>query len=383
MGESKWSNELFDGLRGRGDALADNIVAELFEQQDLRGVQRLLGQLVGNSDPVPEQLPLAVRTYFESAPAVTPDERREVESGERFFALHGPEIMLSLCCAALPFDYANARAVQVLHRTGFLAKRPNLRVAQTAQMIVDVLTPGGLGPDGRGLRSAQKVRLMHAAVRRLLLSDTQHPWDIPSQGFSINQEDLLYTLVSFTQSVLDGLAQLRLDIPPAEAQAYLDAWRVVARAMGLEQDSLPTTLAELLELRGVLEARNQAASLAGKQMTEALAGLVGDVLGPLGCFRFSLLRFFAGSRRAELLGIPSLPLRDLLVSLVAGFARMFDDLVRLVPEGRLVFRWLSLRLIQHFINTSIAGNTRAFRIPTELQAGWKTRKCAAQVGGSK
>lgn len=375
MGGTKWSDEWLESLRQVGDPAADSTIDALFAAQDLRGIQRLLGRLVENDDPVPEQLPAIVRQYFDSV-VLDPREVALAAHGERFFALHGPEIMLVLCCRSLPFDYANAHAVQVLFQTGFLAKRPNLRVAQTAQMIVDVMAPGGLSPDGRGLRSAQKVRLMHAAVRRMILADPNVAWDVEQLGVPINQADLLYTLLSFTIVVLEGLERLELDVLPIQAQAYLDAWRIVGRIMGLDPEHIPETVAEAKQLTATLQRRQHAPSEAGRQMTQALSELVGDVLGPLRSFRWSLLRYLCGRELSSTVGIPRRMPLDLLVGVVAWIAEAVDSVVRSTPAGRRAFRWLSIRLIQHFIDQELGPKRRLFRVPTRLHDDWKHRRCS-------
>src|SRR6187549_451702 len=126
-----------------------------------------------------------------------------------------------LCCYSLPSSYAARKGVQVLHRTAYLAKRPNRRLFETAQFIVDVLSPGGLGPLGHGQRTAQKVRLMHAAIRHLILHDPNTRWPADDLGVPINQEDLLGTLMTFTWLILDGLSRLGVRLTPQEQQAYL------------------------------------------------------------------------------------------------------------------------------------------------------------------
>ena len=65
---------------------------------------------------------------------------------------------------------------------------------------------GALDAGGAGIRSAQKVRLMHDAVRHLIL---EHGWD-PALGLPINQEDQLGTLLTFSAVILDGLRKLGL-----------------------------------------------------------------------------------------------------------------------------------------------------------------------------
>ena len=93
---------------------------------------------------------------------------------------------MSLACASLPACYAARRGVQLLSLTARLQSDPVRRIGETAQLTLDGMAPGGLVPGGRGVRDAQKVRLMHAAVRHLVRdSDVYDPeWGVP-----INQED--------------------------------------------------------------------------------------------------------------------------------------------------------------------------------------------------
>lgn len=372
-GTSRWDTGRLLQLAQHGDPLADAVITELFAEHSLPGVQQLLNSLTRNREPVPEELPDCVKRYFEAIP-VTELELEKALAGEVFFAQHGPEIMMVLCCAALPFDYANARGVEVLTQTGFLSKQPNLRVAQTAQMIVDVLAPGGLGPRGFGVRSAQKVRLMHAAIRCLLLRGSTTEWDFKTNGMPINQLQLLYTLMSFSHVVLTGLRRLGLTISDEEAQAYLEVWAVVGCILGIDPNVIPRTLAEAEELTRALAIEAQGVTLSGRQLTAALAGLVGDVLGPLAFLRYSLIRYFTGPVLADHLGLPRQPIRDMLVGSVAWIAQAVDDFRRGSRGRQLAFRWLTLRLIQHLIDTQTKAPRRLFQIPTVLHDDWKTQK---------
>src|SRR5690606_33760958 len=117
-GTSRWDTGRLLQLAQHGDPLADAVITELFEEHSLPGVQHLLNSLTRNREPVPEELPDCVKRYFETIP-VTEVELEKALAGEVFFAQHGPEIMMVLCCSALLFDYANARGVEVLNQTGF------------------------------------------------------------------------------------------------------------------------------------------------------------------------------------------------------------------------------------------------------------------------
>lgn len=368
----KWTDAVLDRLRHEGDPEADAVITQIFERGELREVQRLIRGLQDNDDPVPEALPDEVEAYFEDMGSITDAERREAAVGEKFFAVHGPEIMMVLCCASLPFDYANYRGVDVLYRTGFLKDRPARRVAQTAQMILDVMRPGGLTDDGYGIRSAQKVRLMHAAIRYMILHSDAHPWDVERVGVPINQADLLYTLMSFTQVVLDGMDKLRLGVTPREAEAYLGTWCTVGRLMGIDPEMLPSNVAEARVLTQILARRNHGASEAGKAMTDAIAGLIGDVLGePLRAFRWSLLRFFNPPETCQMLGIPRHPVRDRMAHGVVVLSFLLDQIVDRPGPIRIWFRNFSVNMIQHYIEAELGPATRSFRIPTRLHGDWK------------
>jgi ER-bound oxygenase mpaB/B'/Rubber oxygenase, catalytic domain len=371
MGGIRWWDTIqLAELAQEGDPEADALVAELFNQQSLPAVQGLLNTLTRNRDVIPSDLPDNVRRYFETLP-VDEDELLKSRRGEAFFAQYGPEVMMVLCCSALPFDYANARGVEVLHRTGFLAKQPNLRVAQTAQMIVDVLSPGGLGPQGHGVRSAQKVRLMHAAIRFLLLADKQVPWDRAALGTPISQLQLLYTLMSFSQVVLVGLRRLGLRVSPDDEQAYLEVWGLVGRIMGIKPSVIPRTVDEANQLTVVLAQQAQGGSPAGEQLTKAISDVVGEVLGPFACLRYSLIRYFTGTSLAKMLGLPRQPPLDWAVGGVAWVVQVVDHLRRDSKDHQLVFRWLTLRLIQLFIDKQLGSSRRLFQIPTAVHDDWK------------
>ena len=91
--------------------------------------------------------------------------------GEDFFGRWGLYVPLVLMCSSLPECYAAAKGVQVLQLTARLASDTKRRVVETAQMVLDVMAPGGMQPGARGYRTVRKVRLMHAGVRYLIEND--------------------------------------------------------------------------------------------------------------------------------------------------------------------------------------------------------------------
>ncbi len=190
-----------------GDPLADEVIAELFAKSEVNAVNKLMQTLITNEFPEPASLPEVVRNYLEQTdqlPAwANPDL---ITAGEQVFWRYGPKLVLIFHCYALPFDYLGRNGVQVLALTTRLMSNPSRRILEVAQFLVDIMQRGGLtASGGRGRRTIQKVRLMHAAVRKLAAAAPA--WK-PEFGLPVNQEDLAGTLMSFSWIVLDGLDKL-------------------------------------------------------------------------------------------------------------------------------------------------------------------------------
>jgi len=236
---TRWTDEFLDPMRRLGDPLADQTTEALFQQHKITMANGLLKDALTNGSPLPDGVPEVLKDYFaQSARLPKWADPAVIERGERLFSRYGPQVIVVYHCYALPFCYASRRGVQVLHRTSRLAKNPQRRILETAQMIVDVMAPGGLTrPDCHGVRTAQKVRLMHSAVRRLIL---QHgDWNQADLGLPINQEDMAGTLNAFAWITLDGLIRLGVDFTPDELEAYLHCWNVVGSLLGIREELLP------------------------------------------------------------------------------------------------------------------------------------------------
>ena len=106
---------------------------------------RLWKALIDN-DQVPEpDLPDVVRDYFASTAALPAwADGSQILAGQRFFEKNGLAIVAALHCASLPEAYSCAKGVQVLWLNGRLLTDTKRRILETAQMIFDAMSVGGL-----------------------------------------------------------------------------------------------------------------------------------------------------------------------------------------------------------------------------------------------
>ena len=366
------TDAILDAARRRGDPFADAVIAAIYKDGDTLAVAGLLSTLMKDDQRQPVMLPTPVQDYLKKTTALLQRAPASTAAGERIFAEHGPEVLMLLCCYSLPSAYAAKKGVQVLHRTAYLAKRPNRRLFETAQFIVDVLSPGGLSAGGRGMRTAQKVRLMHAAIRHLIAVDQANPWPIEELGLPINQEDLLGTLMTFTWLILDGLARLHVQLTPEEQQAYLDTWLAVGALMGVEPQLLPKTVDEAKAVTALIEQRQVAESPQGREMMSALLGMMqSNMPGMFSAIPGCLIREFLPPDVATFMGVPSHQLEEAMIRLADDALIPLQRFVNREARRSALVRWFSIHLLRWMLTVELDGQPARFALPDALQQDWQ------------
>jgi hypothetical protein len=370
--DEKFLNE----MRKQGDLPADTAIAVLRNSGRIAEVRQLLDQLVGNDDVVPESLPQEIRTFWEMGRMLAEKNASVIKEGEDFFAQWGPEIVLVLGFGSLPMDYA-ARGVRVLRETGELLRNTNRRVFETMQMVIDVMSPGGLTSTGRGITTAQKVRLMHAAIRAQILHSRDdpkllqyRPWD-PSLGVPINQEDLAGTLISFSYAILVGLQKLGCSFNIAEQEAFLRAWGVIARIMGIVDDLIPDTMDEATQLAEAIVRRQISPSADSTEMIVALLKMYRSKLpgGVFGGIPAATMRFFVPPEIANKLDIPESRVWGSIIRLYIPLLKFLNRYASQRPG--LFSRRYSIKLLQGLIDQERGGSRSKFSIPESLDRKWQ------------
>ena len=302
----RWSDDFLDTMRSVGDPVADSAVRRVYEQGLLGPSNQLLQLLVRNDQLPMNELPPGLRDYLHATSTLPPwADLAKIRRGEEIFGQYALQVVTALFCASLPSAYAARRGVQVLHRTARLETNPRRRIVETAQFVVDVMAHGGLEAGGAGVRDAQKVRLLHAAVRYLIGQSGQ--WDQAEFGLPVNQEDMAGTVLTFSHVVLESLGKLGVSLSSADEQAYLHVWNVIGHLLGVDERLLAHDMIQARELRTRIERRQFAPSPEGREQTQALLGLLEYVLpGTLfDGMPAMLVRYLGGNQVADLLGVPA------------------------------------------------------------------------------
>jgi hypothetical protein len=390
-GSSRWTDALLDRMQKTGDELADEAVGAVYKAGGVDAVNTIMQTLVRNDQPVPEELPPEIRDYLAESLAL-PEwaDLGKIKRGQQLYETWGVLITLCLFCASLPASYAAADGVKVLYLTAQLDTNTRRRVMETGQFLIDVLTVGGLDDEhGKGRRTIQRVRLMHAAVRHLIMARSDRgddpvcgdepPLWHKDWGTPINQEDLAGTRLAFSYIVANSLPRLGVRLPAAAVDAYLHLWNVIGHLMGVDDELLVNGIGDAKALVDAIRHRRFKASPEGKVMTKALLNLM-DEMTPFHSFQETippLIRDLIGDDVADMIDVPKSKLPELgrLTRLNKWFfVHIFGQSHRDSPRYELVSRIarpFGYDLVHGLFRLERGGVRAPFDMPDHLARSWE------------
>jgi hypothetical protein len=349
----------------------------------------------------------ALRSYLDAARGLPKwGDSAKITRGEDVFTEHGPLSVMSLFCASLPDCYIQPKASAVLQISGQLTTNTDYRIRSTAAMVFPVMLRGGLTtPEGLGVAQTLKVRLIHATIRNLILHgapeamvnavvpqvgnpaieatpQSMHSafvasgWNVARDGLPNNQEQLVFTLLTFHFVFLRAMRTLGIGLRAEDEEAYLHVWNVVGYLLGIEPKWMPFTYADAERL--FLEIQTECvADTVYPGGTDARPALGGALMGYMSdSIPFKLLkpfpalftRYLCGSVVADALGISnqqSLVSRILFAVLMAG-TRLIDSIVRLAVPQFSLSRMFSRIIGYHLLTSFLMDQTRPLKLPTHL-----------------
>jgi hypothetical protein len=298
-------------------------------------------------------------------------DQRLMAAGEAFFSFHWPTIVTLLFCSSLPSAYAAWRGAQVLFLTTRLTERIQRRIFETAQFVLNVMSPGAMSARGEAIPAVQKVRLMHAAIRHLIKHDPRwrSQWNM-EWGVPINQEDMAGTLMTFSTEVLVGMARFRIPISRAEEEAFLHAWKVIGAMMGIQPELLPTDPQDAYDLAETIFQRQRGPSEAGLALTKALVGFM-EQQAPGRLFDgmpSTIIRHAVDQEVADMLEVPQSNWTVVLLTIEEALARVSERFFqRHTRSSRLLERY-AVGMVQQIIDLERGGQRTRFTIPDRLRS---------------
>jgi len=288
------TDDFLEKKRKHADPVADEVIAQIIALGYEEKVNDVFLKLVRNESyhpelfqDLPKEVAQTVTRYFDNTSTLPSwADSRQIKTGEEVFSLFGPEVFMLLNVLSLPMCYTCRKGAKVLYMTGRLSDRGGnidpltRRLMETAQMVVNAMSPGGLAPGGKGIITLQKVRLIHASIRYFLKHKKFNPegWDVETYGEPINQEDLAGTLMSFAPIILNGLKNLSVTLNKEQREAYLHCWRIIGHLMGIDASLLPQTEEDNWELAVKILRHQSAHSAEGEELTQSCITFIDTIM---------------------------------------------------------------------------------------------------------
>lgn len=384
----------------------------------------------GHGTPTLPEIPAGIveplKAYVQAASSLPSwADKDKIARAEALFMDYGALSVTLLFCSSLPECYVVPDLAAVLQTTGKLINHAEYRVRSTGAMIFPVMMHGGLTTSqGGGVAQVFKVRLIHATVRNLILrgnpeaalammagngnmlgpgviapldalEGTQnmhqtlfaHGWNLHEDGLPCNQEELAYTLLTFSYIFLRSMRKLGLGFSVTDEEAYLHAWNVMAYFLGVSESLMPSTMAQaeamfkLIQERGRRdqekhktkqndEARNgpdDPRPLLGRALMGAMKQAI--PLWLIKPFPVMLTRYLCGPSTSKDLGLNgwiSFASRFLFATTLL-IVRAIDAAVRFFVPGFSICRLITRILGYRFICQLLMDQTRPLKVPLHVR----------------
>lgn len=234
------------------DPDADNAIQSLYSSQDFKINRDELRAMASNDSFVPADLPIDLRLFIEKELSIklTPEDIEKFKMTHEVWKENGIQFILILFFRALPYTYMAEKPANVLRLTKLLEDQPFRRVFETAQFVFDIMDKEWWNPEHRGILTALKVRIMHAAMRYNLLNNPEgETWNKEAWGMPISQEDLIGTNQCFSLEFFKGMEILGQPLSDEQQEAWFHTWKVIGKIMGVEDRLLSNTVSEAWDLQ--------------------------------------------------------------------------------------------------------------------------------------
>ncbi len=246
-----WNGIDLEALRLVMDKPADSAIEAIFESKSMEHLRTLLVEMAANDSLVSNELPKPMHDFVQEELSIrfSPEDIELFKEAHEVWKEKGTKFILILLFRALPYTYMAEKPANVLRMTKLLITQPERRVFETAQFVFDVMDENWWEPDKRGILTALKVRIMHAAMRKVILDNTYgEEWN-EAWGKPISQEDLVATNQVFSLEFFKGMELLGDPLTPQEQKAWFHTWKTIGSIMGVQDDLLSKDVAEAWSLQ--------------------------------------------------------------------------------------------------------------------------------------
>ncbi|MFE2051776.1 oxygenase MpaB family protein [Streptomyces sp. NPDC059459] len=352
------------------DEAADPLMASMLDKGHVPAINTAWASWVNNGDPLPGGLPAEFTAYLRQvnrlpswadpvklARAADFNRRRDTY----LFMLYG--LGSGIMSTVIPRE-----AKSVYWSAGGADMQD--RAAKTFTFGYDLAELGAFEPRGQFVVTANKTRVVHAAVRHLL-PQSPHWRAVADESIPISAADILVTFHSLGTYVHRKLLDWRIPYPAADQEAFLHSWQVAVHLLGVPYEHIPRTWAAAEKQSAQLLTPILSPSTEGIALAEELLGLTAQIdLGVTRGFLNEFVRYVLSDDVGDWLGLKRDYASAALVRTAwPAFILFREGLSPVMPGTFYMFDQFVRALAMLFLNKGTSGKTTPITIPTGNRRG--------------
>ncbi|WP_290063001.1 oxygenase MpaB family protein [Amycolatopsis solani] len=352
------------------DDEVDRIMAGVLGTGGVPAVNTALRPWVNNDDPLPTGLPADLAGYLQQVNrlpswADAAKLRRAADFNRRkdtyLFLLYG--LGSGIMSTVIPRE-----AKSVYWSAGGANMQD--RAAKTFTFGYDLSDLNAFEPGGQFVVTANKTRLVHAAVRHLL-PQSPHWKAVADEQIPISNGDILVTFHSLGTYVHRKLLEWRVPMSAADEEAFLHQWQVAIHLLGVRDEFIPKTWAEADAQSTRVLTPLLSPTTEGKELAEDLLGLTAQIdLGVTRGFLNEFVRYALSDAVGDWLGLR----RDYAAATLIrtgwpAYIAFREGLLPIAPAGFYLFDQFIRAIAMLFLNKVSSPTTTPITIPTGNRPG--------------
>lgn len=244
------------------------------------------------------------------------------------------------------------------------------RAAKTFTFGYDLTDRNAFEPDGQMIVTANKTRLVHAAVRHLL---PQSPYwkAVADETIPISNMDILVTFHSTGTFAHRTMKKWGVRMSAADEEAFLHHWQVALHLLGVRDEYIPATWADAHAQSEQVLTPLLAPTPEGRDLAEVLLGLTAQIdLGVTRGFLNEFVIYQLGDDIADWLDLRrDWAARALIRSVWPAYVAFREGLLPVAPNSFGLFDKFVKALGMAFLNKGESGTTTPITIPDGNRPG--------------
>ncbi|MHB9756924.1 oxygenase MpaB family protein [Streptomyces sp. BYX5S] len=347
------------------DDAIDPLMAKVITSGQVPAVNKAFESWVNNNDPLPSGMPTEVATYLRGVNKL-PDWAdmtklaRAADFNRRkdtyLFMLYG--LGSGIMSTVIPRE-----AKSVYWSAGGADMQD--RAAKTFTFGYDLAQLKGFEPEGQFIVTANKTRMVHAAVRHML-PQSPHWSAVSDQKIPISNADILVTFHSLGTFVRRKLLDWKVPFSAQDQDAFLHSWQVALHLLGVHDEYIPKTWDEADKQSAQVLTPILSPTTEGIALAEDLLGLTAQIdLGVTRGFLNEFVRYVLSNEIGDWLGLKRDYAAAALIRTVwPAFILFREGLNPVAPGSFYMFDQFIRALAMAFLNKGASGQTTPIVIPT-------------------